>query len=137
MRKRDAGVTPYGRLVHDASRGEDVDVGAPATAAYAGEGPYGQPTFKAAWRRGRRTRRAGCQWWSPGGRPRASAYSPRCTNPSLFRDQGKPVDQPRIRRFELVAQTADAIAVKIVGRAYVDYAMVSFGNPWTSSGKSR
>ena len=49
--------------------------------------------------------------------------------PVLFRDRGKPVDQPRIRQFELIAQTPDAIAVKIVGPAYVDYAMVSFGNP--------
>ena len=29
----------------------------------------------------------------------------------------------------LVAQTADAVAVKIVGPDYVDYAMVGFGNP--------
>jgi hypothetical protein len=49
--------------------------------------------------------------------------------PVLLRDKGKPVDQPRIRSFELVAQTADAIAVKIVGPDYVDYAMIGFGNP--------
>ena len=29
----------------------------------------------------------------------------------------------------MVAQTADAIAVKIVGPDYVDYSMISFGNP--------
>jgi hypothetical protein len=49
--------------------------------------------------------------------------------PVLLRDKGKPLDQPRIRGFELVAQTADAIAVKIIGPDYVDYAMVSFSNP--------
>ncbi len=49
--------------------------------------------------------------------------------PVLLRDKGKPVNQPRIRGFELVAQTADAIAVKIIGPDYVDYAMVSFSNP--------
>ena len=49
--------------------------------------------------------------------------------PVLFRDKGKPINQPRIRGFELVAQTPDAIAVKVVGPDYVDYAMVSFGSP--------
>jgi hypothetical protein len=49
--------------------------------------------------------------------------------PVLFRDKGKPINQPRIRGFELVAQTPDAIAVKVVGPDHVDYAMVTFGSP--------
>lgn len=49
--------------------------------------------------------------------------------PVLLCDKGKPVQQPRIRGFELVAQTADAIAVKIGGPDYVDYVMAAFGNP--------
>ena len=49
--------------------------------------------------------------------------------PVLFRDKGKPINQPRIRGVELVAQTPDAIAIKVIGPDYVDYTMVSFGSP--------
>jgi hypothetical protein len=103
-------------------------LGAPGTSAYVGEGPLLLSDMESRMA----TRPQDAEGRLPmvvARRQAANALYAALHEPVLFRDKGKPVDQPRIRGFEPVAQTADAIAVKIIGPDYVDYAMLSFGNP--------
>jgi hypothetical protein len=103
-------------------------LGAPGTSAYVGEGPL----FISDLQSGMSQRPQDPEGRLPmvvARRQAQGALYAALDEPLLLRDKGKPVDQPRIRGFELVAQTADAIAVKIIGPDYVDYALVGFGNP--------
>jgi hypothetical protein len=103
-------------------------LGAPGTSAYVGEGPLLVSDLES---------RMSQRPQDPEGRlpmvvarrQAKNALYAALDEPVLLRDKGKPVDQPRVRGFELLSQTADAIAVKIIGPDYVDYAMVGFGNP--------
>ncbi len=103
-------------------------LGAPGTSAYVGEGPL----LVSDMEHGMSERPQDPEGRLPmvvARRQAKSALYAALDEPVLFRDKGKPVDQPRIRGFEPLAQTADAIAVKILGPDYVDYAMASFSNP--------
>jgi hypothetical protein len=103
-------------------------LGAPGTAAYVGEGPL----LISDLERGMSQRPEDPEGRLPmvvARRQAAGALYAALHEPVLLRDNGKPVDQHRIRGFEPVAQNADAIAVKIVGPDYIDYVMVGFGNP--------
>ncbi len=103
-------------------------LGAPGTSAYVGEGPLLISDMESGMSK-RPQDPEGRLPMVVARRQAAGTLYAALHEPVLLRDKGKPVDQPRIRGFELVAQTADAIAVKIVGSDYVDYAMVSFSNP--------
>jgi hypothetical protein len=100
-------------------------LGAPGTAAYVGEGPLLISDMEGGMAN-RPKDPEGRLAMVVSRRQAASALYAALHEPLLFRDKGKPVDQPRIRGFEPVAQTADAICVKIIGPNWVDYAMVSF-----------
>jgi hypothetical protein len=103
-------------------------LGAPGTTAYVGEGPL----LISDMQSGMTERPQDPEGRLPmvvARRQTASTLYAALHEPVLFRDKGRPINQPRIRGFELVAQTLDAIAVKVVGPDYVDYAMVTFGNP--------
>ena len=103
-------------------------LGAPGTSAYVGEGPL----LIGDLEKGMAERPRDPEGRLPmvvARRQAANALFAALHEPLLLRNKGEPVDQPRIRGFEPVAQTADAIAVKIIGPGYVDYAMAAFGNP--------
>jgi hypothetical protein len=103
-------------------------LGAPGTAAYVGEGPL----LISDLERGMSQRPEDPEGRLPmvvARRQATGALYAALHEPVLLRDKGKPVDQHRIRGFEPVAQSADAIAVKIVAPDYIDYVMVGFGNP--------
>jgi hypothetical protein len=103
-------------------------LGAPGTSAYVGEGPLLISDLQS----GMAERPQDPEGRLPmvvARRQTSNTLYAALHEPVLFRDKGKPVDQPRIRSFELVAQTVNAIAVKISGPDYVDYAMVSFSSP--------
>jgi hypothetical protein len=101
-------------------------LGAPGTSAYVGEGPL----LASDMQSGMSQRPADPEGRAPlvvARRQAPAAMFAALHEPVTFRERGKPVQQPRIRAFEPVAETADAIAVRVVGPGYVDYAMVSFG----------
>ena len=103
-------------------------LGAPGTSAYVGEGPL----LISDMQNGMSERPQDPEGRLPmvvARRQAKNTFFAALHEPVLYRDKGKAVDQPRIRGFELIAQTADAVAVKVVGPDYVDYAMVSFGDP--------
>jgi hypothetical protein len=101
---------------------------APGTSAYVGEGPLLISDMQSGMSR-RPQDPEGRLPMVVARRQAANTLYAALHEPVLFRDKGKPVAQARIRSFELVGQTADTIAVKIVGPDYVDYACVSFSTP--------
>jgi len=103
-------------------------LGAPGTTAYVGDGPLLISDMQSGMA-GRPEDPEGRLPMVVARRQNTSTLYAALHEPVLLRDKGKPIKQPRIRAFELVAQTPDAIAVKVVGPDYVDYAMVTFGNP--------
>jgi hypothetical protein len=99
---------------------------APGTSAYVGEGPLLVSDLQSGMSQ-RPQDPEGRLPMLVARRQAANTLYAALHEPVLFRDKGRPVDQARIRSFELVAQTADAVAVKVIGPGYVDYAMLGFG----------